>query len=140
MSQMKPFATHSTPSFFADVIRFHMEVLNQEPSAPHTLDLKLGGERYAFMKEELQEFREAYLHDDTVGAADALADIVYVALGTAYLMGLPFGDIWDAVQRANMRKVPGFTKRGMPNDAKKPEGWVGPEAEIAMAIQECQTS
>jgi hypothetical protein len=38
------------------------------------------------------------------------------------------------VQKANMAKVPGVTKRGMPNDAMKPEGWVGPEAEIRKAI------
>jgi len=69
------------------------------------------------------------------GVADALADLVYVALGTAYKMGLPFDSIWQAVQAANMRKVAGPTKRGNKVDACKPEGWVGPETAIARAIQ-----
>jgi len=69
-----------------------------------------------------------------VGVADALADVIYVALGTAYRMGLPFDEIWGAVQAANMRKVRGLTKRGNKVDAMKPAGWVGPEAEIARAI------
>lgn len=50
-------------------------------------------------------------------------------------MGLPFAQIWEAVQAANMRKVAGPTKRGNKIDAMKPEGWVGPEAAIARAIQ-----
>jgi len=129
-----------TPSMFEDVLRFHMEVLNQDPRAPQLLDDKTTQARYQFMEEELYEFQESVAAQDIVGAADALADLIYVALGTAYLMGLPFGDIWDAVQEANMRKVPGFTKRGMPNDAMKPEGWVGPEARIEAAIGDSLSS
>ena len=36
---------------------------------------------------------------------DALIDLTYVAMGTAYMMGLPWQDLWDEVQRANMSKV-----------------------------------
>ena len=91
------------------------------------------------MQEELNEFVGCASVGNMVGMADALADLIYVALGTAYLMGLPFDDIWAVVQKANMAKIPGITKRGMPNDAMKPEGWVGPEAEILMAIQKALT-
>lgn len=92
-------------------------------------------ERARFLNEELTEFCEAYSSGDLVGVSDALADLVYVALGTAYRMGLPFDQIWCAVQEANMRKVSGPTKRGNKVDACKPAGWVGPEAAIARAIQ-----
>ena len=129
-----------TPSMFEDVAEFHRQILNQHDRAPQLLDNKTTQARYQFMKEELYEFLESVAVDDIVGAADALADLVYVALGTAYLMGLPFNDIWDAVQRANMAKQPGMTKRGMPNDAMKPEGWVGPEARIEAVIGDSLSS
>jgi len=131
---MNPKQLSLIPSMFSDVLRFHMEVLNQDPRAPQLLDNKTTQARYQFMREELYEFEESVAAQDIVGAADALADLVYVALGTAYLMGLPFDDFCAAVQKANMAKVPGVTKRSMPNDAMKPEGWVGPEAEIRKAI------
>jgi predicted HAD superfamily Cof-like phosphohydrolase len=68
--------------------------------------------------------------------ADGLADIIYVAIGTLYIMGLPGPAIWEAVQKANMSKVRGITKRGNAFDAVKPEGWTAPEADIAKAIGE----
>jgi hypothetical protein len=65
-------------------------------------------------------------------AADALADLVYVALGTAHLMGLPFNAVWDEVQRANMMKERATgaddprSKRGHGFDVVKPEGFRPP--------------
>jgi len=121
-------------SYFDDVIKFHRQILNVESTAPHLLDTAMFYERMDFLNEELQEFAEANWSENIVGAADALADIVYVALGTAYLMGLPFDAIWAAVQHANMSKVRGMTTRGNAVDAAKPEGWVGPEGAIAKVI------
>lgn len=59
--------------------------------------------------------------------ADALIDIVYIAMGTAVMMGLPWQELWDDVHRANMSKVRGVTKRGHSTDCSKPEGWIGPK-------------
>lgn len=59
--------------------------------------------------------------------ADALIDLVYVAKGTAVMMGLPWKELWDDVQRANMEKVRGVGKRGHAVDCIKPEGWVPPQ-------------
>lgn len=59
--------------------------------------------------------------------ADALVDLVYVALGTAVMMGLPWQELWSDVHAANLRKVRGRTKRDMPLDLMKPEGWIGPQ-------------
>lgn len=64
---------------------------------------------------------------DLAGQADALVDLVYVALGTAVMMGLPWQELWSDVHAANLRKVRGRTKRDMPLDLMKPEGWVGPQ-------------
>lgn len=122
-------------STFKDVADFHELILqtHAEP-APSLISAEYCIERARFLHEELDEFCTASNNGDIVGVSDALADLVYVALGTAYKMGLPFDKIWTAVHAANMRKVTGQTKRGNKVDAKKPEGWVGPEAEIARAI------
>jgi len=65
--------------------------------------------------------------------ADALVDLVYFAIGTAVMMGLPWQALWDDVQRANMEKVPGPTKRGHRRDLMKPPGWRGPDGAVILA-------
>ena len=117
-----------------DVDEFHEDIMDQYAPPPHIGDKQLLLERLGFMHEELQEFNMAAARGDIVLAADALADLVYVALGTAYLMGIPFNAVWTAVQKANMTKQRGMTKRGNAFDAMKPIGWVGPETEIFEAI------
>jgi hypothetical protein len=127
----------TSPSMFEDVSYFHWEVLSVvPPSSPTLISQDFVLERGRFLQEELDEYLTDGLSGNIVGVADALADIIYVALGTAYQMGLPFDEIWKAVQRANVRKRPGITKRGNAIDAIKPEGWVGPETEIARLINE----
>ena len=122
-------------SMLDDVADFHLEVLQLTATeSPTLLSQEFCMERFRFMSEEIEEFVDAGIKGDMVGVADALADVIYVALGTAYQMGLPFQAIWDHVHRANMRKVKGETKRGNSIDARKPEGWVSPEADIAAII------
>lgn len=122
-------------SMFEDVVEFHTKILKLEPPEGVTLvsdDFIM--ERMRFLVEELEEYAEAGIAGDMVRVADALGDIVYVALGTAAQMGIPFNAVWDVIHAANMRKVKGITKRGNKNDAVKPEGWVGPEAAIAAIL------
>ena len=122
-------------SMLDDVADFHLEVLQLTATeSPTLLSQEFCMERFRFMSEEIEEFVDAGIKGDMVGVADALADVIYVALGTAYQMGLPFQAIWDHVHRANMRKVRGEAKRGNSIDARKPEGWVSPEAGIAAII------
>ena len=66
---------------------------------------------------------------DTAGALDALVDIVYIALGTAWLFNLPFEKAWKEVQRANMEKIRAKDttgKRGTKFDVIKPKNWKPP--------------
>jgi predicted HAD superfamily Cof-like phosphohydrolase len=73
-------------------------------------------------------------------AADALADIVYVALGTAHMMGLPFDAVWGEVQRANMAKERASgdddsrSLRKSALDVVKPAGWVAPNHKAAIDL------
>lgn len=124
-----------TTKLFKDVALFHEEILHDFASpVPTLVSSEYTEERAKFLLEEVEEFMVAARLGDIVKTADALADIVYVALGAAYRMGLPFNEIWNAVQAANMRKQRGMTSRGNKIDAIKPPGWVGPETEIARAI------
>ena len=118
-----------------DVENFQRDVTGIEPAtAPTLVSEEYCLARAAFLAEEADEFLEASMAGDLVGVADALADLIYVAVGTALTMGIPLADVWNLVQAANMRKVPGMTKRGIANDAVKPDGWVGPEAGIAALL------
>lgn len=106
-------------------------------------------ERARFLREELDEFIEnagLYYDDETgfevvdapqnlAGMADALVDIVYVAKGTAVMMGLGevWPELWAEVQRANMAKERGVGKRGNLVDCIKPVGWVPPNHEAILA-------
>ncbi len=88
--------------------------------------------RIKFLKEELDEFIEGWATGDHAQMADALVDLVYVALGTAHLLGYPWQEVWDAVQAANMAKERGKpdgsnSKRGSAWDVVKPEGWTPPD-------------
>lgn len=121
-------------SYYEQVAEFHHQVLGIESTAPTWHTPNTLTERVMFMEEEIEEFVAATSQQDMVKAADALADLVYVALGTAHQMGLPFDEIWVAVHKANMQKLRGVGKRGMIYDAVKPPEWVGPEAEIEAAI------
>lgn len=127
-------------SYFDCVRQFHKKVLGLDDIKP-TLELPVTlDQRVKFMEEEITELMEAYVANDIVGVADALADLVYVALGTAHMMGIPFDDVFKVVHAANMQKVRGMTKRGMVYDACKPEGWVGPEVQIENILKNASES
>jgi predicted HAD superfamily Cof-like phosphohydrolase len=88
--------------------------------------------RTAFLMEELAEYTNAITKKDAAGAVDALVDIVYIALGTAWLFNLPFEKAWNEVQKANMSKIRAKDKtgkRGTKFDVVKPKDWKAPNIE-----------
>lgn len=89
-------------------------------------------ERAECLQEELDEFKKAIESQDFAEQADALIDLVYFAKGTAVIMGLPWEELWDDVQRANFSKERGITKRGHAFDVIKPEGWQKPQGEAIL--------
>jgi predicted HAD superfamily Cof-like phosphohydrolase len=102
---------------------------------PTHLTHRLLGERIDHMTEELTEFAEAAQAQDMAKMLDALIDLVYLAKGTALMMGL--GPAWRTafrdVQRANMSKERGTTHRGHSQDVIKPPGWEGPRTEAILS-------
>lgn len=61
--------------------------------------------RSELLREECEETRHALETGDLVGLADGLADLIYVALGTAVQFGISMPEVWNEVQRSNMTKV-----------------------------------
>ena len=87
------------------------------------------------LNEEITEFTDAktYVHQ-----VDALADLVYFALGGMYRMGLSAQEIdkvLDAVHEANMTKKKGVKEtRNYDLDAVKSDNWIPPEERFAQIL------
>lgn len=109
-----------------DVTDMHEKYNFPIASRPTRLDVDTLAHRIRCLQEEIDEFCEA---QDLAEQADALIDLVYFALGTAIMMGLPWETLWNDVHRANMAKVKGMTKRGFDNDLQKPYGWIPPKTQ-----------
>lgn len=93
--------------------------------------------KFKHLSEELEEYKDAWFTSDVVGMADALVDIVYVALGAAHFLGLPWEQVWNEIQRANMRKVRAAadgrnSKRLSRFDVVKPPGFKGPDVRAVL--------
>lgn len=136
-----------TPSQFVDdIAAFHEKFALTYDGKPRHLGQELSDFRRGFMTEELEEYKEAIdllQIEEDIGfedaaeithqletALDSLVDLVYVALGTAYLHGFDFDEAWRRVHEANMRKVraenESDSKRGSTFDVVKPKGWEPP--------------
>lgn len=115
-----------------DVRSFHRRFDIWQHSKPGHLSGQKLRERIAFLQEELDELKQALETNDLSDQADALVDLVYVAKGTALMLGLPWEEMWDEVQRANMAKVRGQTKRGNKIDVTKPPGWEPPNHNVIL--------
>jgi predicted HAD superfamily Cof-like phosphohydrolase len=117
-------------SHYDDVLAFNIKFGLPAPVKPQLMPDELAAFRARFLEEELAEFEEAMHNDDLPGMADALVDLVYVAIGTALMMGLPWQRLWDEVQRSNMAKERAEraeqSKRGTSFDVIKPPGWTAP--------------
>ena len=125
----------------SDVAHFAKKFGLTYDGRPRVLTGELGEFRLRFLEEELDEYKVAHykatydLQFRPEGVAghledmlDALVDLVYVAVGTAQLAGLPFDEAWRRVHEANMRKVRATTpsERGGMYDVVKPPGWEPP--------------
>lgn len=86
--------------------------------------------RIKLLREEWEEYLEGEAADDIVEIADALADMVYIAYGTAVAYGIPLDKVFAEVHRSNMAKlVDGKVIRREDGKVLKPEGWKPPDIE-----------
>lgn len=77
---------------------------NTKPTLITTDEAQL---RYRLGKEELDEYLEACNNNELIEVADALADQLYILLGTMVAHGMKdvIEDIFDEVHRSNMSKL-----------------------------------
>jgi predicted HAD superfamily Cof-like phosphohydrolase len=89
--------------------------------------------RLKFLMEELHEMKVDACKDDLEGILDAIVDLIYVALGTGWLLNLDVASAWKMVHEANMAKVraehASESKRGSTFDVVKPKGWKKPNVD-----------
>lgn len=88
--------------------------------------------RIKLIDEEFTELIEAIGWGDKVQIAKELADLVYVVVGTAITMGIPFNKVMGALQISNMSKFDEDGKATFISDGKVLKGpnYVGAELAI----------
>jgi len=113
-----------------DIHEFSTKFELPQLDEPGLLDDELMHFRTAFMQEELDEILDAYQMGDSEAVLDGITDLMYVVLGTAWMMNVPILEAWGRVHTANMKKEKvvdaSESKRNSPYDLKKPEGWSHP--------------
>ena len=116
-------------SFYTDVKDFHRafgQRIGEVPAVPESIDER--ELRMSLLEEEFNEYFDAEENADIVEIADALADIIYIACGTAVSYGIPLDKVFEEVHRSNMAKlVDGKVLRRADGKVQKPEGWTPPD-------------
>lgn len=115
---------------FKDVQDFQIAfglLRSDRPKLPDHLERAL---RIKLLREEFNEYLDAEWDDDLVEIADALADLIYIAAGTADAYGIDLNKVFEEVHRSNMAKlVDGKVLRRADGKVMKPEGWTPPDIE-----------
>lgn len=113
---------------FDDIQSFHQKYSLDYDGPPRELPAELLRLRRRRLWEEVTEYVNA---DSLEDQFDALIDLVYIALGTAYLHGFDFPEGWRRVHEANMKKIraerPDQSRHGSTYDIIKPAGWTPPD-------------
>lgn len=80
------------------------------------------------VQEEFDETLTAFFRGDTIEVADGIADLVWVLMGLASSLGIPFDQVWDEVKASNMSKVvDGKLIKREDGKVMKPEGYFRPD-------------
>lgn len=108
---------------YDDIYRMHQHHSLPISTSPTFLSSSDQVFREGFLREELLEFEAACRAKNIGTAADALIDLVVVAMGTAVMMGLPWHALWRDVLRSNMAK-----ERVNRTKLIKPKGWQPPHS------------
>lgn len=117
-------------NWFEDVKDFHRAFGQRIGSVPELPDSEERSLRIKLLIEEVAEYSEAENEHDLVEVADALADIIYIALGTAVSYGIPLDNVFEEVHRSNMAKlVDGKPLKREDGKVIKPAGWKPPDVE-----------
>lgn len=116
--------------YMLDIAAFHEKFGQKYVGEPRQMTADEAKFRIGCLREEVGELEDAIQANDLEKQFDAIIDLVYFALGTAYRQGLPFQRGWQRVHAANMAKELSSkknpSKRDFQMDVVKPAGWTPP--------------
>lgn len=121
-------------TFFDDVESFHakFDLPTSKTFGPELPPADIQLFRLAFLYEEVHELQQAWARGDLAEYADAIADLIFVAAGTAAMAGIPLNEVWSEVVRANLTKERAIgetdtrSKRKHASDVVKPRNFTPP--------------
>ena len=126
------------PDLIEDIEEFHEKYDLAYRGVSRHLSKEEKEFRIRCLNEELLEYSRANTLTEEL---DAIIDIVYFAIGTAYRHGFSFYDGWKEVHRSNMEKVRAASKKESKRDYEldvvKPEGWTPPDLKEAVENEQC---
>lgn len=107
----------------------------RELDDPKALDEEEGRLHYKLLVEEVTEFWRGTVSGDLAEQADALADIIYLAVGGLVRMGVALGPLMDEVHDSNMSKLGADGKPVVREDGKIEKGPYYRPPDIAGVIE-----
>ena len=121
-------------------IAFNQEILGLERRPPMLQEPDEFRLSVHQLREEIDEFEQAYKKGDFIGVLDALIDLEYFLYGVFWKNGISeevHAELFDAVHDANMMKRRGV-KAGREGydaaDASKPAEWTDPTLKFARIL------
>lgn len=92
---------------FGMVREFHAMTGQADAASPDLTDYRVNNLRMKLIDEERSELLQALAAEDIIGVADALADLLYVVIGSGLQWGIPLERVFAEVHRSNMTKTSG---------------------------------
>jgi predicted HAD superfamily Cof-like phosphohydrolase len=90
---------------YEQVLEFHKAFGLYIGSKPELRDKNISKLRINLLTEEVNEYIEAVDNNDLIEIADAIGDILYIAIGSAISYGIPIDEVFDEIHRSNMSKL-----------------------------------
>jgi predicted HAD superfamily Cof-like phosphohydrolase len=122
----------------ADLVReFHLAFGLDARSTPTEVSPELAAHRGELLAEEAAEVAEVAVEGPLDRLAHELADVVYVAYGTALVHGIDLDQVIAEIHRANMSKLgpDGQVARGADGKALKGEHYRAPDVSAVLRRQ-----
>jgi predicted HAD superfamily Cof-like phosphohydrolase len=121
-----------------DVAAFHRATGTPVLDRPRVISADRLNLRWSLIDEEVNtELVAAMAAKSLPDIADAIADSIYVLVGTTLEYGIPLDRVWAAVQAANMAKVDpvtGLVRKRADGKILKPDGWQPPDIAGVLSI------
>ena len=119
---------------------FYQEQVEQfmyqgEQKFPQDIKSDMADLYMSLITEEYNETLEAFHKQDIVEVADGLADMVWVIMGMAAVLDIPFDAVWEEVRASNMSKfVDGKVIKDENGKIQKPDSYFRPNIQMVLDL------